>query len=69
MQLAYRELYILFLRMLNSFKIEKVGTIDSHPISGVENIGSLTTQPKEYQVRFVPRNLKVLQEALSSVKM
>ena len=69
MQLAYRELYILYLRTLNSFSIEKVGNIESHPIRGVENPGALTTQPKEYQVRFVPRNLEALQEGLKSVKL
>jgi hypothetical protein len=68
-QLAYLELYILYLRMLNSFSIEKVGNIESHPIHGVENPGALTTLPKEYQVRFVPRNLEALQESLKSVKL
>lgn len=69
MQLAYRELYLLYLRLLNSFSIEKVGNIESHPIRGVENPGALTTQPKEYQVKFVPRNLEALQEGLNSVKL
>ena len=59
----------MFLRMLNSFAIEKVNYIESHPINGVENPGSLTTQPIEYKVRFVPRNLKVLEKALEGVRM
>lgn len=64
MQLAYRELYILFLRLLNSFSIEKDGHVESDPILGVADPGALTTQPKPYRVRFVPRNLKGLKRAL-----
>ena len=62
-QLAYRELYIVFLRMLNSFRIEKSGVVDCHPLRGVENHGALTTQPKEYDVKFVPHKLTALQRA------
>ncbi|KIX00657.1 uncharacterized protein Z518_09722 [Rhinocladiella mackenziei CBS 650.93] len=65
MQLAYRELYVLFLRILNSFTIVPDGFIESHPIKGVANPASLTTQPKEYKVRFVPRNLAALEQGLS----
>ena len=63
-QLAYRELYVLFLRILNSFKIVPDGFIETRPIEGVANPASLTTQPKEYKVRFVPHNLPVLEKAL-----
>ena len=69
MELAYRELYLLFLRMLNSFTIEKVDHIESHPIHGVEDPGALATQPVEYKVRFVPRNLEALERVLDGVKV
>lgn len=67
MQLAYRELYILFLRLLNAYKIEADGYIENHPIRGVANPSSLTTQPKSYKVKFVPRNPVALKEALKDV--
>lgn len=63
-QLAYRELYLVFLRLLNSFKIEKCGTVESDPILGVENHAALTTQSREYKVKFIPRRLEALQKAL-----
>ncbi|KAJ9646091.1 hypothetical protein H2204_000753 [Knufia peltigerae] len=64
MQLAYRELYILFLRVLNSFNIVPDGFIETRPIEGVANPASLTTQPKGYLVRFVPHDLPVLEDSL-----
>ena len=64
MRLAYRELYVLFLRILNSFKIVPDGFIESRPIQGVANPASLTTQPKAFKVRFVPHNVSRLEEAL-----
>jgi 3-hydroxyphenylacetate 6-hydroxylase len=64
MQLAYRELYVLFLRALNSFKVVPDGFIETSPIKGVANPASLTTQPKAYKVRFVPHNLSALEDAL-----
>lgn len=64
MQLAYRELYLLFLRVLSSYEIVADGFIENHPIRGVANPRSLTTQPKNYKVKFVPRNLEALRKAL-----
>jgi 3-hydroxyphenylacetate 6-hydroxylase len=64
MQLAYRELYVLFLRVLNSFKIVPDGFIEARPIEGVANPASLTTQPKAYKVRCIPHNPSALEDAL-----
>ena len=64
MQLAYRELYLLFLRLLSSYEIVPDGYIESDPIRGVANPRSLTTQPKSYKVKFVPRNLGALKRSL-----
>ncbi|EXJ57878.1 3-hydroxyphenylacetate 6-hydroxylase [Cladophialophora psammophila CBS 110553] len=63
-QLAYRELYLLFLRLLNSYEIRPQGPIESHPIRGVANRNSLVMLPKSYKVRFIPRNENALQNAL-----
>lgn len=68
MQLAYRELYVLFLRILNSFKIVADGKIEARPIEGVANPASLTTQPKEYRIRFVPHDLSALEQSLASAE-
>ncbi|OQU96335.1 hypothetical protein CLAIMM_02433 [Cladophialophora immunda] len=65
-QLAYRELYVLFLRVLNSFKVVPDGVLETSPIKGVANPASLTTQPKAYKVRFVPHNLSALEKELES---
>jgi 3-hydroxyphenylacetate 6-hydroxylase len=63
-QLAYRELYVLFLRVLSSFKIVPDGVVESHPVEGVNNPASLTTQPKAYNVRFIPHHPSALENAL-----
>ena len=67
MQLAYRELYVLFLRLLSSYEIKADGFIENHPIRGVANPSSLTTQPKSYKVRFIPRNVGALHKALEEL--
>lgn len=64
MQLAYRELYLLFLRLLSSYEVVPDGYIENDPIRGVANPRSLTTQPKSYKVKFVPRNIAALKSAL-----
>ena len=57
--LAYRELYLTFLRMLSSFEIKADGEIDADPLTGVADLTSLVSMPREYKVRFVPRGLNV----------
>ena len=63
-QMANRELYVLFLRLINSFKIETDKPIDTNPISGVANPMATVSIPKDYNVRFVPRNLRALQNSI-----
>ena len=65
-QMASRELYVLFLRLINSFKIEAVGLVDSDPISGVADPSATVAMPKPFQVRFVPRDAVALREALAA---
>ncbi|KAI1944733.1 hypothetical protein LOZ57_004746 [Ophidiomyces ophidiicola] len=64
--LANRELYLVFLRMLNCFRIEPDGKIDWDPVSGNSDPTSLVAIPKKYKVRFVPKKEKILTEALEN---
>lgn len=63
-QLAYRELYLLFMRLISSFTVEANGPVNSDPVSGTADPSALVAIPTRYKVRFIPRNEPVLQEAL-----
>ncbi|KAK6837421.1 hypothetical protein RU639_001524 [Aspergillus parasiticus] len=58
--LAYRELYLTFLRMLSAFEIHADKLIETHPLKGVADLTSLVSMPREYKVRFIPRNERIL---------
>ncbi|KAK2009852.1 cytochrome P450 [Colletotrichum eremochloae] len=62
--LANRELYIVYMRLLNSFKIEKYDDVDHHPISGNADPTSLVSMPRPYRAKFLPRDIKTLNEVL-----
>ncbi|KAJ5808926.1 hypothetical protein N7474_010195 [Penicillium riverlandense] len=62
--LANRELYLVFMRMLNSFRIEPSDKADWHPVRGNSDPTSLVAIPQRYKVRFVPRDEKALGEVL-----
>jgi 3-hydroxyphenylacetate 6-hydroxylase len=62
--LANRELYLLFLRMLNSFKILPDSEVEVDPVQGSSDPTSLVTMCQDYSVIFKPRNQEVLREAL-----
>jgi 3-hydroxyphenylacetate 6-hydroxylase len=66
--LANRELYLIFMRMLASFRIESHDNVDVHPVRGNSDPTSLVALPNRYRVRFVPRNEKALAEAISNFK-
>jgi 3-hydroxyphenylacetate 6-hydroxylase len=66
--LANRELYIVFIRMLNSFTIEKFDDVDCHPVSGCSDPTSLVSIPRRYKALFVPRNSRLLEKALKEFK-
>ncbi|KGQ01723.1 hypothetical protein PAAG_11575 [Paracoccidioides lutzii Pb01] len=66
--IANRELYLTFIRMINSFRIEAYDKIDWHPIHGNSDPTSLVAIPKIYKVRFVPKNKQVLEEALANFR-
>ncbi|KAF6805142.1 cytochrome p450 phenylacetate [Colletotrichum sojae] len=64
--LANRELYLVYMRLINSFKIEKHDNVDHHPVSGNADPTSLVAMPRPYKARFVPRDAEVLSAALRS---
>jgi 3-hydroxyphenylacetate 6-hydroxylase len=66
--LANREMYLIFMRMLNSFKIEQADDVDTHPIRGVVDQTQLVSVPKRYKVKFVPRDEDALRAALVTGK-
>lgn len=63
--LANRELYLVFMRLLNSFKIEKHDNVDSHPVTGNADPTSLVALPPRFRARFVPRNPVALKKAMA----
>ena len=67
--LANRELYLVFIRMLNSFEIQKPDDIDCHPVSGNSDPTSLVAMPNRYKAEFVPRNVGALEKAMKEFKV
>ncbi|KAF2838829.1 cytochrome P450 [Patellaria atrata CBS 101060] len=66
MMLANRELYLLFIRMLNSFEIIQYSDVDIDPLLGSADPTSLVTMCKEYKVIFKPRNADALRRDLDA---
>lgn len=66
--MANRELYLLFMRLLSAFKIEKYDDVDADPVTGVEDPSTLVSMPRPYRIRFVPRNEEKLKAAIASYK-
>jgi 3-hydroxyphenylacetate 6-hydroxylase len=64
--LANRELYLAFMRMLNSFEILPDSEVNTHPVLGSADPTSLVTMCKDYKIIFRPRNEKALREALKA---
>lgn len=64
--LAYREIYLTFIRMLSAFEILPVGSVDTDPLTGVSDLTNLVSTPKDYRVRMKPRNEPVLRQALEA---
>jgi 3-hydroxyphenylacetate 6-hydroxylase len=66
--LANRELYLTYMRMLNSFEILQDSPVETHPVRGSSDPTSLVTMCRHYQVIFKPRNESALREALGQAK-
>jgi len=62
--LANRELYLTYMRMLNSFEIVSDSVVDTHPVRGSADPTSLVTMCRPYRVLFKPRNEDALRQAL-----
>ncbi|RYO73757.1 hypothetical protein DL766_000567 [Monosporascus sp. MC13-8B] len=62
--LAYRELYLVFMRMLRTFRLEACGDVPCNPRSDMKNPRDLIMSPKPYRVFCVPRNREGLKQAL-----
>ena len=66
--LANREMYLIWVRTLRSFKIEKDtshGWLNTHPVDGVEDPTQLVSVPRRYKVKFIPRDRAALSAALA----
>lgn len=64
--LANRELYLAYMRMLNSFEILPDSEVDTHPVRGSIDPTSLVTMCKPYRVIFKPRDADALEAALKA---
>jgi 3-hydroxyphenylacetate 6-hydroxylase len=67
--LANRELYLVFIRMLNSLEIQKFDDVDVHPVRGNVDPTSLVSMPHRYNARFVPRAGPALEKVLREFKV
>lgn len=62
--LANRELYLTYMRMLNSFELLQDSEVETHPVLGSSDPTSLVTMCNHYRVIFKPRNESALRESL-----
>ncbi|CZS91185.1 related to cytochrome P450 phenylacetate hydroxylase [Rhynchosporium agropyri] len=65
--LANRELYLVFIRMMNSLENQKFDDVDAHPLSGDSDPTSLVAMPLKYKARFVPSNSSALEKGFRVV--
>ncbi|OTB00220.1 hypothetical protein M426DRAFT_324462 [Hypoxylon sp. CI-4A] len=64
--LATRELYIIFMRLLSSFRLEAAEEIKCDPSVDMKNPKDLIMTPNRYRVYCVPRDERKLQVALET---
>jgi 3-hydroxyphenylacetate 6-hydroxylase len=67
--LANRELYLVFIRMLNAFEIRSADGVDAHPLTGNSDPTSLVAMPERYKAFFVPRRGETLKRALEEFEV
>lgn len=63
--LANRELYVIFMRILHSFRIVQDGNFDDNPVTGIRDARELVAMPKPYKAYFIPRHQEFLESALA----
>lgn len=66
--LAPRELYLIFMRLLSSFRLEAPEEIKCDPTNDILSPTDLIMTPKPYRVLFIPRNEAKLRESLGAFK-
>ncbi|KAI1852246.1 hypothetical protein JX265_006295 [Neoarthrinium moseri] len=66
--LAARELYLVFMRLLSSFRLEIHGQVDTNPRTAMRNPRDLIMSPNRYRILCVPRNEQLLRQALADHK-
>ncbi|KAI0198674.1 3-hydroxyphenylacetate 6 hydroxylase [Astrocystis sublimbata] len=64
--LATRELYLIFMRLLSSFRIEASGEIRCDPREDIKNPKDLIMAANPYRVLCIPRDEKKLTESLTT---
>ncbi|KAI5862973.1 cytochrome P450 [Durotheca rogersii] len=64
--LATRQLYIILMRLLSSFRLEAPGKIDCDPRTDISHPRDLVIFPKPYRVFFIPRDEGSLRTALAA---
>ncbi|EGO26598.1 hypothetical protein SERLADRAFT_414563 [Serpula lacrymans var. lacrymans S7.9] len=75
MHLGIREMYVTCMYIVYYFRLEKArenieGSASLHPVEAIDNYNALTMMPKQFKVKFVPReeNLERLKHVLSNEK-
>ncbi|KAG6368293.1 hypothetical protein INS49_002498 [Diaporthe citri] len=63
--LANRELYLIFMRILHSFRIEQYADFDDSPVTGIRDARELVAMPKPYKAYFIPRHQDFLESSLA----
>lgn len=63
--LAAREVYLILMRLLASFRIKPHGEANMDPRTGFKDPEDLILAPHQYQVYFVPRNEAKLKASLA----
>lgn len=63
--LANRELYVIFMRVLHSFRIEQRGEFDDNPVTGIRDARELVAMPRPYKAYFIPRHQGFLESSLA----
>ncbi|CAK7208155.1 hypothetical protein SCUCBS95973_000005 [Sporothrix curviconia] len=64
--LANRELYLVYTRLISSFRIDPYDDVNEHPIEGNSDPSSLVALPARYRAKFVPRDPDALKKVLEA---
>lgn len=65
--LSNRKLYLIFIRLIHCFQIEKYDDVDCHPVLGNMDPMSLVAMPHRCRARFTLRNEAILWRAIEEL--